>query len=111
MENFFVPKPNFVTTPHHFSLTIFSFFNTKAKLWVAGRKNLLKKIENLVEFDPKKPIEEEVIKQLEETQKILVNAKVEMINLKHPYIGTEHLVLAILKNNNELSKFYLVRFI
>ena len=31
----------------------------------------------------------------EETQKILVSAKIEMTNLKHPYIGTEHLVLAI----------------
>jgi len=39
----------------------------------------------------------------EESQKILVNAKVEMINLKHPYIGTEHLVLAILKSNTNLS--------
>ena len=39
----------------------------------------------------------------EETQKILVNAKLEMTNLKHPYIGTEHLVLAILKSNSDLA--------
>jgi len=39
----------------------------------------------------------------EETQKILVNAKLEMINLKHPYIGTEHLVLSILKSNTDLA--------
>ena len=32
----------------------------------------------------------------EETQRILINTKVEMTNLKHPYVGTEHLVLAIL---------------
>lgn len=40
----------------------------------------------------------------EEAQKILVNAKIEMANLKHPYIGTEHLVLSILKSNTNLSK-------
>ncbi len=40
----------------------------------------------------------------EEAQKILVNAKEEMINLKHPYIGTEHLVLSILKSNSNLAK-------
>jgi len=39
----------------------------------------------------------------EEAQKILVNAKLEMIDLKHPYIGTEHLVLAILKSNTNLA--------
>jgi 3-deoxy-D-manno-octulosonic-acid transferase len=33
-------------------LLIFSFFNTKAKLWVAGRKNLLKKIEDLKISEP-----------------------------------------------------------
>ncbi len=37
------------------------------------------------------------------SQKVLVNAKKEMIDLKHPYVGTEHLVLAILKTNNEVS--------
>lgn len=40
----------------------------------------------------------------EESQKIMVVAKKEMISLKHPYIGTEHLVLAILKNEeNEIT--------
>ena len=39
----------------------------------------------------------------EEAQKILVEAKIEMTNLKHPYIGTEHLVLAILKSNTNLA--------
>ena len=32
----------------------------------------------------------------EEAQKILLNAKKEMTNLKHPYVGSEHLLLAIL---------------
>ncbi len=41
---------------------------------------------------------------LEEARKIMVMAKEEMYNLKHPYIGSEHLLLAILKNNNEISK-------
>lgn len=41
---------------------------------------------------------------LEESRKIMVMAKEEMYNLKHPYIGSEHLLLAILKNNNEISK-------
>lgn len=40
----------------------------------------------------------------EESQKILVTAKKEMSDLKHPYVGSEHLLLAILKQNNELSK-------
>ena len=39
----------------------------------------------------------------EEAQKILINAKQEMIKLNHPYIGTEHLVLSILKSNTNLS--------
>ena len=34
----------------------------------------------------------------EEAQKILLNAKKEMTNLKHPYVGSEHLLLAILYN-------------
>ena len=40
----------------------------------------------------------------EETRKILVNAKVEMKELKHPYVGSEHLLLAILKDKNNVSK-------
>lgn len=40
----------------------------------------------------------------EEARKILVSAKEEMYNLKHPYVGSEHLMLAILKDNNSVSK-------
>lgn len=39
----------------------------------------------------------------EEAQIILNNAKEEMKDLKHPYVGTEHLVLAILKESNGIS--------
>ena len=39
----------------------------------------------------------------EEARKILMNAKEEMKELKHPYVGSEHLLLAILKDNNEIS--------
>ena len=40
----------------------------------------------------------------EEAQFILLKSRSEMLELCHPYIGTEHLVLAILKNESELSK-------
>lgn len=40
----------------------------------------------------------------EETQKILVLAKKEMSELKHPYVGSEHLLLAMLKFDNGISK-------
>lgn len=40
----------------------------------------------------------------EEARKILVNAKVEMKELRHPYVGSEHLLLAILKDKNNVSK-------
>jgi len=40
----------------------------------------------------------------EEARKILVSAKVEMNELKHPYVGSEHLLLAILKGKNDVSK-------
>ena len=40
----------------------------------------------------------------EEARKILVNAKVEMNELRHPYVGSEHLLLAILKGKNNVSK-------
>ena len=40
----------------------------------------------------------------EEARKILVSAKEEMYELKHPYVGSEHLLLAILKDNNSVSK-------
>ena len=40
----------------------------------------------------------------EEAQFILLKSREEMLELCHPYIGTEHLVLAILKNENAVSK-------
>ena len=40
----------------------------------------------------------------EEAQFILLKAKNEMESLNHPYIGTEHLVLSILRNEDNLSK-------
>ena len=40
----------------------------------------------------------------EEARKVLVEAKLEMFNLKHPYVGSEHLVLALLKTDNNVSK-------
>lgn len=39
----------------------------------------------------------------EEARKILISAKVEMNNLNHPYVGSEHLLLAILKDDNEIT--------
>ena len=38
----------------------------------------------------------------EDSKKIITSAKEEMFNLKHPYVGTEHLLLGIL-NNKDLS--------
>ena len=40
----------------------------------------------------------------EEARKILITAKEEMKKLKHPYVGSEHLLLSILKDNNEISE-------
>ena len=40
----------------------------------------------------------------EEARKVMVSAKEEMYELKHPYVGSEHLLLAILKNENDVSK-------
>ena len=40
----------------------------------------------------------------EEARGIIVRAKKEMYDLKHPYVGSEHLLLAILKDNNQVSK-------
>jgi len=41
----------------------------------------------------------------EEARKVLIEAKREMSELHHPYVGSEHLLLAILKNKNSaLSK-------
>lgn len=39
----------------------------------------------------------------EEARKILMSSKEEMKSLKHPYVGSEHLLLAILKDKNEIS--------
>ena len=39
----------------------------------------------------------------EEARKILIMAKEEMKNLKHPYVGSEHLLLAILNSKNEIA--------
>ena len=36
----------------------------------------------------------------EETRKALIQSKKEMKKLKHPYVGSEHLLLALLKNKN-----------
>ena len=42
----------------------------------------------------------------EEAQKILLMTKKEMQDLKHPYVGSEHLLLAILHNrDSEITKF------
>lgn len=40
----------------------------------------------------------------EESRKILVLAKKEMMELKHPYVGSEHLLLAILHSSNTISE-------
>ena len=40
----------------------------------------------------------------EDARRILIMAKEEMKNLKHPYVGSEHLLLSILKNKNDVSK-------
>ena len=39
-----------------------------------------------------------------ELKRILIDAKLEMKNLKHSYIGTEHVVLSILNKNNCIRK-------
>ena len=40
----------------------------------------------------------------EESQKLIINAKKEMYELRHPYVGSEHLLLAILHSNLDISK-------
>ena len=40
----------------------------------------------------------------EDARNIIVNAKIEMSKLKHPYVGSEHLLLAILKDHNNVSQ-------
>ena len=39
----------------------------------------------------------------EEAKNILNGAKKEMIELKHPYVGSEHLLLSILNDDNEIT--------
>jgi len=39
-----------------------------------------------------------------ETSKILKAAEKEMVELKHPYVGTEHLLLDLLKQNKEIKE-------
>ncbi len=38
----------------------------------------------------------------EEARKVLVGAKEEMMKLKHPYVGSEHLLLSLLKSNSDV---------
>ena len=40
----------------------------------------------------------------EEARKTLVVAKKEMQDLNHPYVSSEHLLLAILKSDNEITE-------
>ncbi len=40
----------------------------------------------------------------ESLKKILVSAEQEMLSLMHPYVGSEHLLLAILKKKNKLTE-------
>ena len=40
----------------------------------------------------------------EEAKKIMVGAKIEMKELKHPYVGSEHLMLSILKNDKKIAE-------
>lgn len=40
----------------------------------------------------------------EESQFILLKSREEMDEMNHPYVGTEHLLLSLLKNDNKISK-------
>ena len=40
----------------------------------------------------------------EDARKVLVNAKKEMYDLRHPYVSSEHLLLSILKGKNDVSE-------
>ena len=40
------------------------------------------------------------IKFSEEVQHLIKNAKLEMQEMNHPFVGNEHLLLSILKHNN-----------
>lgn len=39
----------------------------------------------------------------EETKKVICDSKLEMMKLKHPYLGSEHLLLGIMKSKNVVS--------
>ena len=39
----------------------------------------------------------------EESQKLIIGAKKEMYELRHPYVGSEHLFLSILHSNLEIT--------
>ena len=39
----------------------------------------------------------------EEAKRIMVGAKTEMMNLKHPYVGSEHLLLSLLKHSSAIA--------
>ena len=41
----------------------------------------------------------------EDAQKVLIMSRKEMLELKHPYVGSEHLLLAILNSNTKVTKF------
>ena len=43
----------------------------------------------------------------EEAKKVLLNMQKEMVSLKHPYIGSEHLLLSLLKYGDE---FFIEKF-
>ena len=43
----------------------------------------------------------------EEAKKVLLNMQKEMVSLKHPYIGSEHLLLSLLKYGDS---FYIKKF-
>lgn len=40
----------------------------------------------------------------EDSQKLIINAKKEMYDLRHPYVGSEHLLLAILSSDLDIVK-------
>lgn len=40
----------------------------------------------------------------EDARKVIVEAKEEMYELRHPYVGSEHLLLSILKHDNSVAK-------
>ncbi len=39
-----------------------------------------------------------------EVARILKNAELEMLDLNHPYVGSEHLLLSILKSDDEINE-------